>query len=74
MRPRNEKIDYWSVVGKFIGQDLTKISLPVCLSEPLSALQRSCETLNCQPRLLDDMLKPGTSMDRLVAVLAHNLQ
>jgi hypothetical protein len=37
-RAENEAIPIWSLLGKFIGQDLTKISLPVILSEPLSTL------------------------------------
>jgi hypothetical protein len=38
LRPENEVIGIWSLISKFIGQDLTKISLPVILSEPLSTL------------------------------------
>jgi len=38
LRPTDEKISVWALVGKFVGQDLTKISLPVILSEPLSTL------------------------------------
>ena len=38
LRPENEVIVIWSLISKFIGQDLTKISLPVILSEPLSTL------------------------------------
>ena len=38
LRPENEVIGLWSLISKFIGQDLTKISLPVILSEPLSTL------------------------------------
>ena len=38
LRPENEVIGIWSLISKFIGQDLTKIYLPVILSEPLSTL------------------------------------
>lgn len=40
LRDENEKISVWALIGKFAGQDLTKISLPVILSEPLSTLQK----------------------------------
>ena len=36
LRTPNEVVPVWSIISKFIGQDLTKISLPVILSEPLS--------------------------------------
>ena len=38
LRPENEKLNMWSLLGKLFGQDLTKVSLPVILSEPLSSL------------------------------------
>jgi hypothetical protein len=37
-RPEGEVVPMWTLLGKFMGQDLTKISLPVILSEPLSTL------------------------------------
>jgi len=52
LRPENEKISVWSLVGKFVGQDLTKISLPVILSEPLSTLQKNCECINAEEERL----------------------
>ena len=38
LRDANEVVSVWALIGKFVGQDLTKISLPVILSEPLSTL------------------------------------
>lgn len=38
LRPENEKVNMFSLLGKLFGQDLTKISLPVILGEPLSTL------------------------------------
>jgi len=42
-----EKINFpvWQIVGKFIKQDLTKISMPVVLNEPASTLQKQCEMM-----------------------------
>jgi hypothetical protein len=38
LRPENETLNMWSLLGKLFGQDLTKISLPVILSEPMSSV------------------------------------
>eukprot|EP00095_Tigriopus_kingsejongensis_P009221 maker-scaffold1882_size25737-snap-gene-0.9 protein:Tk09221 transcript:maker-scaffold1882_size25737-snap-gene-0.9-mRNA-1 annotation:"oxysterol-binding protein 6" len=40
-----EGINLWNLLCKNIGKDLSKISMPVTLNEPLSALQRLCEEL-----------------------------
>ena len=34
----DEPVPVWKLISKFIGQDLTKVSLPVILNEPQSAL------------------------------------
>jgi len=42
----------WGILKKNIGKNLSKISMPVAINEPLSVLQRLCEDLeHCQ--LLD---------------------
>jgi hypothetical protein len=46
LRPQGEVIPIWTLIGKFVGQDLTKISLPVILSEPLSTLQKCADGMN----------------------------
>ena len=38
-------MNLWNLLCKNIGKDLSKISMPVTLNEPLSALQRLCEEL-----------------------------
>lgn len=35
----------WSILKKNMGKNLSKISMPIALNEPLSALQRLCEEL-----------------------------
>jgi hypothetical protein len=52
LRPENETIPIWSIIGKFVGQDLTKISMPVIISEPLTLLQRGAESLNIEEYLV----------------------
>ena len=34
----DEPLAVWKLISKFIGQDLTRVSLPVILNEPLGGL------------------------------------
>jgi len=43
LRDPNEKFNMWNVLKKFVGKDLSKVSMPVNLAEPLTSLQRTCE-------------------------------
>jgi hypothetical protein len=52
LRPKGEVIPLWMLIGKFVGQDLTKISLPVILCEPLSTLQKCADGLNIRESTL----------------------
>ena len=38
-------VNLWNLLCRNIGKDLSKISMPVTLNEPLSVLQRLCEEL-----------------------------
>jgi hypothetical protein len=40
-------VNLWNLLCRNIGKDLSKISMPVTLNEPLSVLQRLCEELVC---------------------------
>jgi oxysterol-binding protein 1 len=71
LRQAGEKVPIWSLMGKFIGQDLTKISLPVILSEPLSTLQKCAESLNIQEHLIAKAAQNPDSLRRMALVLAH---
>lgn len=44
IRPPNFKISFWSIIKDVAGQDLTRITFPVIINEPLSVTQRACET------------------------------
>ena len=37
-KKKDEPIAVWKIISKFIGQDFTKVSMPVILNEPTSAL------------------------------------
>jgi len=39
----DEPVDFWAILKTLIGKDITKVSLPVILNEPLCALQRFAE-------------------------------
>ena len=41
----SEAPSLWGILRKNIGKDLSKISMPVTLNEPLGVLQRMCEEL-----------------------------
>lgn len=56
-----------SVFRKNVGKDLSTISMPISMNEPLSMLQRACEELEyCD--LLDKASTLSDSMDRLIHI------
>ena len=59
----------WSALKSCIGQDLSKITLPVYFNEPTSLLQRMCEDIE-YAELLDVAAKQKTSDERLLYVAA----
>lgn len=73
LRPENENVHIWSLIGKFAGQDLTKISLPVILCEPLTLLQKACENANSQESYLQKAAKTTDSCRRLAMTIAHSI-
>lgn len=52
----NEVPSLWGILKKNIGKDLSRISMPVALNEPLGVLQRMCEELEYS-ELLDAACK-----------------
>jgi len=52
LRDPNEKINIWKVVKESIGQELSKITVPVYFNEPLSFIQRWAEDLTYNEILL----------------------
>ena len=59
----------WGILRKAIGKDLSKISLPVILNEPLGILQRLCEELEYSD-LLDTASNLQDPYDRMVYMAA----
>ena len=56
--PIGYKVPMWKILSKFVGQDMTKISMPVILNEPLDTMQKSCEML-VNYSLIEKMLEPN---------------
>jgi len=73
VKAETEGINLWNLLTKNIGKDLSKISMPVTLNEPLSALQRLCEELEYS-ELLDKASSPGLSdLERMTWVAAFSV-
>merc|ERR550519_755152 len=62
-------LNLWNLLCKNIGKDLSKISMPVTLNEPLSTLQRLCEELEYSD-LLDKAVAAPNSLERMIWVAA----
>ena len=46
LKQEEQPVPIFKIISKFIGQDIMRVSLPVCLNEPFSHLQRMCEGTN----------------------------
>lgn len=55
----------WNILRNNIGKDLSKVSMPVQLNEPLNTLQRLCEELEYSS-LLDQASRIADSCERMV--------
>ncbi|ELT87291.1 hypothetical protein CAPTEDRAFT_150458 [Capitella teleta] len=65
-------ISLWGLLYKNIGKDLSKISMPVTLNEPLSMLQRLCEELEYS-ELIDKAAEKDDPMQRMILVAAFTV-
>lgn len=64
-----QHISFLGILRKNIGKDLSTISMPIILNEPINFLQRLCEELEYS-ELLDKAAAQTNSMDRLMYVTA----
>eukprot|EP00371_Babesia_bovis_P003029 XP_001611676.1 oxysterol-binding family protein [Babesia bovis T2Bo] len=72
-RPRTElKVSIWSILKDLIGKDLARISMPICLNEPTSALQRESEVFEYS-HLLDTAAKQEDPIDRMAYVTLFSI-
>uniref|UniRef100_A0A8D8VD64 Oxysterol-binding protein-related protein 6 n=1 Tax=Cacopsylla melanoneura TaxID=428564 RepID=A0A8D8VD64_9HEMI len=68
-RPDTESLSLWNLLCKNIGKDLSQVSMPVALNEPLNMLQRMCEELEYS-ELLDKAAELSDPYERMVYVAA----
>ncbi|XP_062574867.1 oxysterol-binding protein-related protein 6-like isoform X3 [Saccostrea cucullata] len=68
-KPDAGDISLWNILYKNIGKDLTKISMPVTLNEPLSMLQRLCEEMEYS-ELLDRATEKEDPYQRMICIAA----
>nr|XP_024219048.1 oxysterol-binding protein-related protein 6-like [Halyomorpha halys] len=68
-RPNTEGLSLWNLLSRNIGKDLSQVSMPVALNEPLSMLQRMCEELEYS-ELLDKASELSDPFERMVYVAA----
>ncbi|XP_076060040.1 oxysterol-binding protein-related protein 3-like isoform X3 [Oratosquilla oratoria] len=68
-KPQTEDFSLWNFLYKNIGKDLSKVSMPVSLNEPLNMLQRLCEELEYS-ELLDKASGIEDPGERMIQVAA----
>ena len=68
LKKKDEPIALWKIISKFIGQDFTKVSMPVILNEPTSALQRNAEGRKMAVLIQGNAEKAQSFWDRIVFV------
>ncbi|XP_034042047.1 oxysterol-binding protein-related protein 6 isoform X2 [Thalassophryne amazonica] len=67
--PDTSHINLWNILKSNIGKDLSKVSMPVELNEPLNTLQRMCEELEYS-EVLDKAADTEDPFERMVLVAA----
>ncbi|XP_029444989.1 oxysterol-binding protein-related protein 3 isoform X2 [Rhinatrema bivittatum] len=67
--PNNSNISLWNILRNNIGKDLSKVSMPVQLNEPLNTLQRLGEELEYS-ELLDQAAETPDPYQRMVYMAA----
>uniref|UniRef100_A0A8C2Q1C7 Oxysterol binding protein-like 6 n=1 Tax=Cyprinus carpio TaxID=7962 RepID=A0A8C2Q1C7_CYPCA len=63
--PDTSNINLWNILKNNIGKDLSKVSMPVELNEPLNTLQHMCEELE-YTELLDKAAQTDDPYERMV--------
>lgn len=59
-----KEVSIWAILKNCIGKDLSKITMPVMLNEPLSFLQRLCEYME-YAQLLTEAAQQDDPADRM---------
>ncbi|KAM8790393.1 oxysterol-binding protein-related protein 6 isoform 5-T5 [Rhynchonycteris naso] len=67
--PDTSNINLWNILRNNIGKDLSKVSMPVELNEPLNTLQHLCEEMEYS-ELLDKAAETDDPYERMVLIAA----
>uniref|UniRef100_A0A6I8N023 Oxysterol-binding protein n=1 Tax=Ornithorhynchus anatinus TaxID=9258 RepID=A0A6I8N023_ORNAN len=67
--PDTSNINLWNILRNNIGKDLSKVSMPVELNEPLNTLQHLCEEVEYS-ELLDKASETDDAYERMVLIAA----
>uniref|UniRef100_A0A480J2X4 Oxysterol-binding protein n=1 Tax=Sus scrofa TaxID=9823 RepID=A0A480J2X4_PIG len=67
--PDTSNINLWNILRNNIGKDLSKVSMPVELNEPLNTLQHLCEEIEYS-ELLDKASETDNPYERMVLIAA----
>ncbi|XP_037704461.1 oxysterol-binding protein-related protein 6 isoform X5 [Choloepus didactylus] len=67
--PDTSNINLWNILRNNIGKDLSKVSMPVELNEPLNTLQHLCEEMEYS-ELLDRASETDDPYERMVLIAA----
>ncbi|XP_075883734.1 oxysterol-binding protein-related protein 3 isoform X2 [Nelusetta ayraudi] len=65
--PNSSAVSLWNILRNNIGKDLSKVTMPVQLNEPLNTLQRLCEELEYS-ELLDRAADTHDPFERMVYI------
>lgn len=68
-KPSTEDLSLWNLMKRNIGKDLSKVSMPVVLNEPIGMLQRLSEELEYS-ELLDKAAETEDPYERMVLIAA----
>ncbi|XP_064171286.1 oxysterol-binding protein-related protein 7-like isoform X2 [Anguilla rostrata] len=70
--PDNSHIGLMTILYNNIGKDLSRVSMPAAINEPVSLLQRVCEELE-YPELLDTANHTDDPYERMVYIAAFSI-
>lgn len=65
-RSSDSNVSLWNILRNNIGKDLSKVSMPVHLNEPINTLQRLCEEME-YTQLLDTAARTDDPQLRMVS-------
>lgn len=65
--PPNQTFSIWSILKDAIGKDLSKITMPIQLNEPISMLQKTAESMHYS-QVMDKAMAEKNDIKRLTMI------